>query len=281
VLIIPAVDIKDGRCVRLTGGDFDRVKVYGEPEEAAERWLATGAQRLHVVNLDGADGNLDTNSPSARVVASICQRGLEVQLGGGLRSVRHLRYWAEMGVSDFIIGTAALDSNQALLQEMVAEYGSRVIISLDLALVPGSQEVGLQEKGPQGDDSQEVALMIKGWRSAASLGLAEALGRAFRLGVKRFIVTDTTRDGTLQGIDEILAGRILETFAASVEVDGGGGLPAGWNEGPELIWAGGVSHLSDLRTIKGLKFAGLRYFGAIVGKALYEGRFTLQEALIC
>lgn len=172
--VIPAVDIKGGRCVRLVRGDFRRETVYSDqPAEVARRWESLGARRLHVVDLDGAVAGEPVNLP---VIEDIRRTvSVPIQLGGGIRTLETIQRLLDMGVDRVILGTVAV-VNPDLAAEACRRYGERIAVSIDAG------------KG---------VVWIKGWKERSGLRAAEMARRMVGLGVQRLIYTDISRDGTL------------------------------------------------------------------------------------
>jgi phosphoribosyl isomerase A len=232
--LFPAVDIKDGRAVRLTQGKADEETVYdADPVAAARRFVDDGAEWLHVVDLDAAF----TGEPRNRhLVADIVEAtGVPVQASGGIRSLRDLNAAFEFGARRVVIGTMALEDPD-FVREAVDTHGDGVAVGLD---------------------AEGRTLKARGWTSESG-DLFEALDAFTRMGVARFVFTDIARDGMLTGPNVERLREVAEATTAMVTA------------------SGGVSSLEDLAAIAG---AHDRVDAAIVGKALYAGRFTLAEAL--
>jgi phosphoribosylformimino-5-aminoimidazole carboxamide ribotide isomerase len=235
VILYPAVDVRDGRAVRLTHGDFDAETVYhDDPLEAARSWVAAGARFLHVVDLDGARAG----APAAldhlrRIVAGT---GVPVQYGGGLRTLDAVRAALRAGAERVIVGTAAL-RDVDFLDDVLAAFGPRVVVSVD---VRGGK------------------IATAGWTQVSDMPAAEAIGRLHGRGVASFIYTDADRDGALEGPS------LTDVAAIAAAVRG------------RFLYAGGVGSLEHLRALRDLRQVNLS--GVIVGKALYERRFTIAEA---
>lgn len=231
---IPAVDIRGGRCVRLLQGSFDAETVYGEdPVAMARHWEAAGAQRLHVVDLDGARDGVRVNAEViARLVRAV---QVPVQVGGGVRSLQVAKDVLATGADRVILGTVAVE-RLGELRQWVSELGpERVVV---------------------GVDTRDGFVATRGWENATRLHVDAFCQALEQVGVTRVFVTDISRDGTLEGPNVELIGRLVRGRRLRV------------------LGSGGVSSVDDLRA---LAAAGAE--GAIVGKALYEGRFTLEEAL--
>jgi phosphoribosylformimino-5-aminoimidazole carboxamide ribotide isomerase len=237
MLIIPAIDLKDGQCVRLTQGRKADVKVYdGDPVLIAKSFEAAGARMLHVVDLDGAFSG--GNSRNRRVVRRIIRAvEIPVQFGGGLRTVSDVQQLIEFGAAQVVIGTLAAESPETL-EKFVQLFGFRIC-------------VGIDARGGQ--------VMVGGWEKQAKISAADLARRVADAGVDRIVYTDVARDGTLQGVN------IEQTCAIA--------RAAGLN----VTASGGVSSLADIERLTEARNCGVD--SVIIGKALYEGRFTLQDAL--
>ena len=230
--LYPAIDLRDGRCVRLQQGDFDRETVYdADPVAVARTFAEAGAPWIHVVDLDAARRGEPVNRPIVEAIArAVAATGAHVQAGGGVRTAEDAARLTDAGVHRVVMGTAALRDPS------LVEAASRV----------ASVAVGL--------DHRRGELAIHGWTDASGVQLNDAVG--WFPTAAAFVVTDIGRDGTLLGPD----------------VDGLRDL-SGRTPVP-LIASGGVSSLADLAALASLAIAGV-----ITGKALYEARFTIAEAL--
>jgi phosphoribosylformimino-5-aminoimidazole carboxamide ribotide isomerase len=235
MILYPALDILDGRVVRLLQGDFEqRTEYAAEPLKAALDWAAAGARRLHVVDLDGARAGAPVNLAAVKLIAD--ETALPVQLGGGLRSAEAIAAAFAAGAARVVLGTAAF-ADEALLAAAVAGHGERVVVSID---VRGGM------------------VSTAGWTQTGSLGAVAAARELSARGVRSFVYTDVDRDGMLGGLD--LAAIVRVTDA----VEG------------ELVYSGGIGSLEDLRALAALRHP--RLAGVIAGKALYERRFTIEQA---
>lgn len=193
MILLPAVDIKDGQAVRLVQGDFDRQTVYGDPLEAAQRWVAEGARALHVVDLDGALQGSPANLEHLRRICAAVE--VPVQYGGGLRSAASVRDALSAGASRVVIGTAAY-TDAEFLDEVVARWGRRVLVGVD---VRGGK------------------VSVAGWTTETQGRPTDVIRRLQARGVTQFAYTSVDRDGTLEGIDpdeisavaEVVRGRFL------------------------------------------------------------------------
>ena len=229
--MIPAVDVLDGRVVRLMRGDFNRVTVYSQdPVAVARTWGEQGVELLHVVDLEGAR----SGSPTEGLCERLAQGGVRFQLGGGIRDAAAAQQAIASGAERVVVGTAAIDDTKTLSQ-LVDTVGSAAIVA---AL-----------------DVSEGMALGSGWVGSGR-GLGEALAEITGCGVRRALVTGISRDGTMEGPDLELIDSVL---VAAPDLD--------------LIASGGVGGLDDLAALarRGVE-------AVIVGRALYEGRFTFEEA---
>ncbi|KLU63500.1 1-(5-phosphoribosyl)-5-[(5-phosphoribosylamino)methylideneamino] imidazole-4-carboxamide isomerase [Peptococcaceae bacterium CEB3] len=238
MFIFPAIDLKEGKVVRLLQGRMEAATIYDEhPAEVAEGFARQGATHLHVVDLDGAFAGEPVNDAAIREIVRPVP--LQVQVGGGIRSLARIGELLELGVSRVILGTAAV-TDRRLVEEAVRRYGERVLVGID---------------------AREGRVAVKGWAENTAIPATE-LGLTMKsLGVRRIIFTDISRDGMLQG----------PNIASTVQLAQETGL--------RVIASGGISRLEDLRRLAEEEAAGAAIEGAIVGKALYAGNFTLGEAL--
>ena len=236
VILYPAIDIADGRAVRLVQGDFDAETVYADsPLEAARAWVDAGASHLHMVDLDGARlGSPQNLDHLERVVA---QLGVPVQYGGGLRSVEAVADAIAAGASRAILGTAAF-RDADFLDEVVARFGERIVVSID---------------------TRGGFVSTAGWTETTRLAAGEAVERMQDRGVQTFVFTNVDKDGLLGGPD------LDEVRAIAAVVRG------------SLMYSGGIGRREDLDALAGLQLPNLS--GVIVGKALYERRFTVADGI--
>jgi phosphoribosylformimino-5-aminoimidazole carboxamide ribotide isomerase len=198
MLIIPAIDLKDGRCVRLFQGDMDKETVYFEnPVDAARHWVDEGATFLHIVDLNGA---VEGRPVHTKEIAAICQlAGLSVELGGGLRSIEAVEAALNLGVARLVIGTAAYD-NPEFLRALCKKFPGKIVVGID---------------------ARQGKVAVKGWKETTSMDAVELAKRCERDGASRIIYTDISRDGTRQGvnIDETL--RIARSVKIPIIASGG------------------------------------------------------------
>ncbi len=231
--VIPAIDIRGGRCVRLLQGDYDRETVYGDdPAAVAREWEAQGAPRLHVVDLDGAREGRPVNRAE---VAAICEAvAIPVEVSGGLRTMDDLEAAAGLGAARLQLGSAAV-RNPDLVNRASERFPGMVVVAVD---------------------TRAGEALTEGWREGSGADALTLAKEMVARGAPRIMVTDVARDGALEGPNVALAAE----FAAALPVP--------------VVASGGVTTADDLRAL-----AETGCEGAIVGKALYEGRFTLAEAL--
>ena len=231
--LLPAVDVKDGRAVRLVQGELAHESVYGSPLEVALEFQAAGAEWLHLVDLDAAFGRGENSELLASVVKAL---DIKVELSGGIRDDESLRRALATGCTRVNLGTAALE-NPEWTAQVISQYGDRIAVGLDV---------------------RGHTLAARGWTKEGG-DLFETLERLDRNGCARYVVTDVAKDGTLMGPNFEL---LKEVCAATKK---------------PVVASGGISSIADIEGLAQLHSIGVE--GAIVGKALYAGAFTLQEAL--
>jgi phosphoribosylformimino-5-aminoimidazole carboxamide ribotide isomerase len=235
VYIYPAIDLYNGECVRLIKGDFNQKTVYSsQPVDMAKSFMAAGASKLHVVDLNGAESD---NNANYEVVKRIVEEvDMAVQVGGGIRSLKSAEKYLSIGVDRVIIGTKALEDPDFLTQ-LIKKFGDKLVVAVD---------------------GKDGFVAINGWKDQSKMPIMTFIGQLQEIGVKRILCTDISRDGLLQGSNMDLYKEIQRNYNM------------------ELIASGGVSSIEEIKT---LREEGM--FGAILGKALYEKKFTLKEALTC
>ncbi|MFM2214734.1 MAG: hypothetical protein RJA88_103 [Actinomycetota bacterium] len=231
--LLPAVDVKDGRAVRLVQGELDAETAYGNPLEVALEFQAAGAEWLHLVDLDAAFGRGENSALLAEVVGKL---DIKVELSGGIRDDESLRRALATGCVRVNLGTAALE-NPEWTARVIAEHGDRIAVGLDV---------------------RGHVLAARGWTKEGG-DLFETIERLERDGCSRYVVTDVTKDGTLKGPNLEL---LQEVCAVTKK---------------PVVASGGISSLDDIAALTALNAIGVE--GAIVGKALYAGAFTLEQAL--
>ena len=230
--VIPAIDVLEGRCVRLSEGRRDQVTIEGgDPGEAAARFAGEGARYLHVVDLDGAF----SGRPSRGLTEQVAAAGVPFQIGGGLRDPEAAQAALDAGAARVIVGTAALaEGSGSSLTLLARRFGNRLVVAVD---------------------AKDGRVVSDGWVAESDVSARDLAFRCADAGIRRLLVTSTRRDGSLAGPDLALLTEVLEA-----------GLP--------VLAAGGIASLGDLGRLRDLGCEG-----AIVGSALWSGRFGLAEAL--
>ena len=231
--LLPAVDVKDGRAVRLVQGELDKESIYGAPLDVALEFQAAGAEWLHLVDLDAAFGRGENSALLAEVVRKL---DIKVELSGGIRDDESLRRALATGCRRVNLGTAALEDPEWTAR-VIAEHGDRIAVGLDV---------------------RGQILSARGWTRDGG-DLFETIERLDKDGCARYVVTDVTKDGTLAGPNLELLKSVCAVTRAPV------------------VASGGISNLIDIENLAALRSIGVE--GAIVGKALYAGAFTLEQAL--
>ncbi|MFO7689646.1 MAG: bifunctional 1-(5-phosphoribosyl)-5-((5-phosphoribosylamino)methylideneamino)imidazole-4-carboxamide isomerase/phosphoribosylanthranilate isomerase PriA [Cryobacterium sp.] len=232
--LLPAVDVAGGKAVRLTKGEAGTETNYGDPIDAATDWARQGAEWIHLVDLDAAFGRGSNTGVMKKVIRQM--KGVNVELSGGIRDDQSLEAALNTGVKRINLGTAALE-NPEWAASVIAQYGEAVAVGLDV---------------------RGTTLSARGWTKDGG-DLWQVLERLDQAGCARYVVTDVTKDGTLQGPNIELLKQVLDRTRRPV------------------IASGGISSLDDIAALRELVPRGLE--GAIVGKALYARAFTLAEAL--
>src|SRR5262245_5220875 len=237
MIVIPAIDLRGGRCVRLTQGQAAAETVYAEnPIKVAKRWCDEGAEMLHIVNLDAALNQDDRENLKAleRILLEV---NVPVQFGGGVRTLDDVRRIDELGATRIVIGTTAIE-NPVLLQHIIDEFGSTIVVGID---------------------ARDGKVALRGWEKLSSINAIDFAQKVAEMGIERIVYTDISRDGMLSGIN----------LEATREIAEASGL--------KVTASGGVASLEDIYMLRDLEPYGVD--SVIIGKALYEGVFTLEEAL--
>ncbi|WP_378145842.1 bifunctional 1-(5-phosphoribosyl)-5-((5-phosphoribosylamino)methylideneamino)imidazole-4-carboxamide isomerase/phosphoribosylanthranilate isomerase PriA [Cnuibacter sp. UC19_7] len=232
--LLPAVDVADGKAVRLTQGEAGTETFHGDPVDAAVDWAEQGAEWIHLVDLDAAFGRGSNLSLIKRIIREA--KDVSVEVSGGIRDDRSLETALDSGAKRVNLGTAALE-NPEWAASVIAKYGEAVAVGLDV---------------------RGTTLAARGWTEEGG-DLWDVLARLEDAGCARYVVTDVTKDGTLQGPNVDLLRQVMDRTDRPV------------------VASGGISSLDDLIALRELVPAGLE--GAIIGRALYSGAFTLAEAL--
>lgn len=233
MLLFPAIDLYDHKVVRLLKGDYQKMTVYSEDPVATARDIeADGGRWLHLVDLEGAK---DGTTPNFDVVAAICQETkLQVEIGGGIRSLEMIERYLNAGVARVILGTKAV-TDEDFLRDAVRRWGDRIAV---------------------GVDAKDGRVAVKGWVEVLDVDMFDFLWKLRSIGVKTAIVTDISKDGAMKGTNLPLYERLSRL------------------DGIDITASGGVSTLEDIRALRDM---GL--YGAILGKAMYNGAIKLKDAL--
>lgn len=246
-MIIPAIDLIDGQTVRLYQGSYDQTTHYSQtPFELRDRYAAAGAGVLHLVDLSGAK---DASKRQTTLLRELMQQSpLPVQVGGGVRSEADLVTLLEAGASRVVIGSLAIRES-ALVQQWLRQYGGeRIVLALD---------VSINEQG-------EKTLPSHGWIEASGVTLEQVLDGMLDAGARHVLCTDISRDGTLQGPNVALYQELAAKY-------------------PGIAWqaSGGVGNLDHIHSLRGQAGQPSPVAGVILGRALLEGKFTIEEAIAC
>lgn len=237
MLVVPAIDLRDGRCVRLAQGRSSEMRVYDwEPVEVAKRFVDSGAELIHVVDLDGAFAG--HGSPNRSIVSELVREtGIPIQFGGGIRSVDDIQEMIDQGISRVILGTLATESLD-VLKIIVARFDEAVAVAID---------------------ARDGRVMSRGWESMTESSAIELSSKVAGAGAKRIIYTDIGRDGMLSGVNIDQTNAVARSSSVSV------------------MASGGIGSLDDINNL--CQKADPLVDSVIVGKALYEGRFGLEDAI--
>lgn len=237
--LIPAIDLLDQKCVRLLRGDFDQVTFYQkEPLQLAKHYESLGCEYLHIVDLNGTR---DGYSENEKIVDSIItQTNLKVQMGGGIRSMLSIKYWLNSELSKLVIGSYAIEEYNQFVTSFDSEVRSRIIVALDIMILDGLPTI-----------------RIHGWQKDSKMNLLPTIKSFVDNGFKDFLITDISKDGTLEGPNIDLYKQINEKFK---EIN--------------VIASGGVSKFSDL-----IKLDDISMQSVVVGKSLLENKITDQEVI--
>ncbi|HEV2527291.1 MAG TPA: 1-(5-phosphoribosyl)-5-[(5-phosphoribosylamino)methylideneamino]imidazole-4-carboxamide isomerase [Thermomicrobiales bacterium] len=241
MIVYPSIDIRDGRCVRLVEGDFARETVYDDdPVRVAGRWAAAGTAWVHIVDLDGSLRKEPVNLEMVGRMREIVGPDVRLQLGGGLRTMEHLDRAFAAGADRAVLGSIAI-TDPALVATAVDRWGDRIAVGLD---------------------ARDGMLAANGWVEQTSVRATDLAATMRDAGVRTFIFTDIARDGTLSGPN-------LEQLAGMAEALASGDAPE-----THLIASGGVAGIGDVDAVRQTGATGI-----IIGRALYDGRVDLAEAL--
>ncbi|HYC55459.1 MAG TPA: 1-(5-phosphoribosyl)-5-[(5-phosphoribosylamino)methylideneamino]imidazole-4-carboxamide isomerase [Candidatus Binatia bacterium] len=241
MLILPAIDIRGGRCVRLLRGDYAQETVFGDdPGAMAQRWLEEGARAIHIVDLDGARDGTATNRAAVQSILTLIESfkaGTISELGGGIRTIADIERWLEIGLTRVIIGTAAVEQPQ-IVEEAARRFPCRVWVGID---------------------ARGGKVAIKGWLEDTAVEAAALAKQMESRGAAGIIFTDIDRDGTGKGVSVESTAALARSLSIPV------------------IASGGVHSLDDVRRLREVEDSGIS--GVIVGRALYDGAVTLPDLL--
>src|SRR5699024_606765 len=233
MILFPAIDLLDGKCVRLIQGDYSKETIYSDsPVEMAKTWEKKGAKYLHIVDLDAARTNQAVNQSIIERIAK--EINIPIQVGGGIRSMERIEAYRAAGVQRVIIGTAAIQ-DPAFLKEAVDQYGAQIAVSID---------------------ARNGYVATDGWEKTSEVAAVDLLHQLEKIGVQTVIYTDIAKDGMLQGPNFTELERINERTPI------------------QIIASGGVSSPDDVT-----KLQTMNMYGAIIGKALYDGTVTFESLL--
>ncbi len=236
--LYPAIDLKDGACVRLKRGEMDQATIYAEdPGAQAAAWEAMGFSWVHVVDLNGAFAGKPVNAEAVRAILAAVT--IPVQLGGGIRDLNGIETWLNAGVNRVILGSAAA-KNPALVREAGAKFPGRIVVGID---------------------ARGGMVATEGWAETSTLAATDLAVRLQDAGISAIIYTDIARDGMLSGLN------LDETAALAAQIS----LP--------VIASGGVAGIADIMALKAAARTTRNLSGAIIGRALYDGRLNAAEAL--
>ena len=238
LIVFPAIDLKDGQCVRLRKGVMDDSTVFSnDPVAVARQWVEQGAQRLHLVDLNGAFAGKPVNGEVVTAIAKAFPE-LPIQIGGGIRSAETIRHYLEAGVSFVIIGTKAVKEPQ-FVTDMCREFPGTIIVGLD---------------------AKNGFVATDGWAEVSSVKATDLARRFEADGVNSIVYTDIDRDGMMQGVN----------VDATIAMAKASSLP--------IIASGGITNLDDIKALLARAHEGAGICGAITGRAIYEGTLDLAAA---
>lgn len=236
MILLPAIDLKGGECVRLVRGEMASATVFNtDPAAQARDFAALGFRWLHVVDLDGAFTGASVNGAAVRAIRRAVD--MKIELGGGIRERAAIDYWLGLGLDRVVLGTAAL-RDPGLVRQAAKDHPGRIVVGID---------------------GRDGKVAVEGWAETSKIGIVELAHRFADAGVAAVVATDISRDGAMTGIDaEAIAG-----FAREV------GIP--------VIASGGIASLADILALQAREKDGIA--GAIIGRALYDGRIDPSAAL--
>jgi len=236
LIIIPAIDIKDGKCVRLAQGKFDRVTTYGDnPVEMALRWMQKGAELIHIVDLDGSVAGMPRN---ANIILDITRNiDVPIQVGGGIRNMETIEFYLGNGVSSVILGTTALQ-NENIVRNACEEFPNKIILGID---------------------ALDGNVAVRGWTQTTEKNAVDLARHYENYRLKAIVYTDIERDGMGTGVNVEATRNLAKAISIPV------------------IASGGVASIADVENL--LAIEDCEIYGVIVGRALYTGAVSLEEAI--
>jgi phosphoribosylformimino-5-aminoimidazole carboxamide ribotide isomerase len=237
LLLIPAIDLKDGQCVRLRQGDLNDATVFsGNPGEQAGHWVAQGARRIHIVDLNGAVAGKPKNESAIKAIIKAAGPDVPVQVGGGIRDLDTIERFLDDGASFVVIGTAAV-KNPGLLKDACAAFPGQIIVSID---------------------AKDGKVATDGWSKLSGHEVIDLAQKFEDDGVSAVLYTDIGRDGMMTGVNLEATVRLAQAVS----------IP--------IIASGGIAGLQDIKDLAAVESEGI--MGAILGRALYEGKLDLGQA---
>ena len=236
MVIIPAIDIKDGKCVRLAQGDFDRVTTYADnPVDMALNWVQKGAESIHIVDLDGSLAGLPRN---AKIILEIAKKiNIPIQVGGGIRDMETIEYYLSNGISSVILGTMALQDEE-IIRDACESFPEKIILGID---------------------ALEGKVAIRGWTQKTEQNAVDLARSYENYNIKAIVYTDIKRDGMGTGVNV----EATKALARAVSIP--------------VIASGGVGSIDDIKELFAIKEC--EFYGVIIGRALYTGAISLEEAI--
>lgn len=236
MVIIPAIDIKDGKCVRLAQGDFDRVTTYADnPVDMALTWAQKGAELIHIVDLDGSVAGLPRNS---NIILEIAKKiDIPIQVGGGIRDMETIEFYLSNGVGSVILGTAALQDEE-IIRDACETFPEKIILGID---------------------ALEGKVAIRGWTQKTEQNAVDLARSYENYNIKAIVYTDIKRDGMGTGVNV----EATKALARAVSIP--------------VIASGGVATIDDIKELLAIK--DCEFYGVIIGRALYTGAISLEEAI--
>ena len=260
--LIPAIDIRNGKCVQLKQGDFERETVYGvDPVAMAQHWHSQGAHRIHIVDLDAAKEGRPVNDAVIRRIVTLLRGEVSVQVAGGVRDHNAIHRWIDSGADRIVIGTLAVE-HPDVVEKAMDKHQARIAVAID---------------------AREGRAAVKGWQETSDTPVDDFIRDMAARGIQHFIYTDIARDGMLEHVDYAVVHHLLEVLGHQSADGARAPSPAlssepppsaaRGHERPSLIYSGGVTALEDIVALNQHPLEGV-----IIGTALYDGRIDLPMA---